>query len=81
MEPFDYYKEFLGIDIAKAEQVSALVGRIIGSFREGIKQTGIEDIDANILIADLIGTIMHEILRFMNEQRMINDINKNDDKG
>lgn len=54
---FDFYKEFLGVDIAKVEQISDLVARITAVFYKGLIAQGLDDEQAQRVISTLVKSI------------------------
>lgn len=62
MDDFDFYKEFLGVDIAKVDQVGEVIGRAIAALMKGMIAGGLNERQAIKIISDVHSAIFKEIL-------------------
>ena len=60
--PFDFYKDFLGVDIAKVEQVGELIGIATAASIKGMVKGGLTEHEANIIIGNVTNAITKAIL-------------------
>jgi hypothetical protein len=71
--PFDFYKAFFGIDIAKAEQIAEIVGRATAALYKGMRSAGLNDRTARLIISDAEKAILVSILTSNREAKEDDD--------
>jgi hypothetical protein len=49
---FDFYKEFLGVDIAKVEQIGELIGRVTAVLYKAMVSNGLSEDEARAILKD-----------------------------
>jgi hypothetical protein len=62
---FDFYKEFLGVDLAKVEAIAELVGKIYARVRVGMIAGGLTEDQAD----DALRIFERELLRAITDMK------------
>lgn len=59
---YDFYKEFMGVDIAKMEQISELIGMVEAKLYMSMVRAGLDETTAMLIIHDIHSVIVKEIM-------------------
>lgn len=60
---YDFYKEFMGVDIAKVEQVVEIIGMVEAKLYQSMTKAGLDKKTTLAILHDIHTVIAREVLR------------------